>query len=190
MKTQRLPFWKRQLPNMITWGRIAFIPPVVVCLMYDTAEAGLWAAVFFILASVSDFFDGYFARIFQVETLLGKFLDPVADKLLVTAALIMLIPLGRVPALLVLLLLSRDLLINGLRAVAASENFIIGAGWTGKWKTGAQMVAIPALMIKEPLLGLPLMQIGLLLLWLSLVLSIISAVQYLYAFFAKYNELS
>lgn len=189
MKSQRLPFWKRQLPNMITWGRIAFIPPVVFFLMYDTPRAGLWAAICFILASVSDFFDGYFARIFHVETLLGKFLDPVADKLLVTAALIMLIPLGRVPALLVLLLLSRDLLINGLRAVAASENFIIGAGWTGKWKTGAQMVAIPALMLKDPLFGLPLLGIGQMLLWLSLVLSLISAVQYLYAFFSQYNEM-
>jgi CDP-diacylglycerol---glycerol-3-phosphate 3-phosphatidyltransferase len=174
---------------MITWGRIAFIPLVVVSLMYDTPRAGFWAALFFILASVSDFFDGYFARVFEVETLLGKFLDPVADKLLVTAALIMLIPLGRVPALLVLLLLSRDLLINGLRAVAASENFIIGAGWTGKWKTGAQMVAIPALMLKDPLFDIPLMQLGLLLLWLSLILSIVSAAQYLYAFFTKYNEM-
>ncbi|MDZ4676894.1 MAG: CDP-diacylglycerol--glycerol-3-phosphate 3-phosphatidyltransferase [Oligoflexia bacterium] len=189
MKSQRLPFWKRQLPNFITGLRIAFIPPVVIALLYDTPEAGFWAAVFFILASVSDFFDGYFARIYNVESLLGKFLDPVADKLLVTAALVMLIPLGRVSAILVLLILSRDLLINGLRAVAASEKFVIGAGWTGKWKTGAQMCAIPCLMLKNPLLGVDLLLVGQILLWISLVLSLISGFQYLRDFFSRYSEM-
>jgi CDP-diacylglycerol--glycerol-3-phosphate 3-phosphatidyltransferase len=188
MKTHRLPFWKRQLPNFITGARMACIPPVVLALTYDTPRAGFWAAVFFITASVSDFFDGYFARVFQVETLLGKFLDPVADKLLVMAALIMLVPLGRVSAVLVILLLSRDLLINGLRAVAATERLVIGVGWMGKWKTGAQMTAIPCLMLKWPLFGLPLLAIGEGLLWVSLALSLISAVQYIWVFFSQYKE--
>jgi CDP-diacylglycerol--glycerol-3-phosphate 3-phosphatidyltransferase len=119
MKTQSLPNWKRQLPNIITWGRMIAIFPVVYFLTEDSREYGFWAAIIFIIASISDFFDGYFARIYHVETLTGKFLDPVADKLLVTAALIMLIPLGRVSPVLVVLLLSRETLINGLRAVAA-----------------------------------------------------------------------
>src|ERR1700722_8892916 len=103
MKTQKLPFWKRQLPNMITWGRIAAIPVVVVLLSYDSPVNDLWACIVFIIASISDFFDGYLARVFKVETLLGQFLDPVADKLLVTAALILLLDLHRIPAVLVLL---------------------------------------------------------------------------------------
>lgn len=173
---------------MITWGRIAFIPPVVIALQYDTLKAGIVAAVFFVLAAISDFFDGYFARIFQVESLLGKFLDPVADKLLVTAALIMLVPLNRVSAIAVILILSRDLMINGLRAVAASERYVIGAGWTGKWKTGTQMTAIPCLMVKVPLYGAPTLLIGQVLLWISIGLSLISAFQYLWDFFSKYNE--
>ncbi len=187
MKSQRLPFWKRQLPNMITWSRIAAIPAVVISLLYDTPLAGILAATFFIAASISDFFDGYFARYFHVETLLGKFLDPIADKLLVTAALIMMIPSGKVSAILVLMLLSRDILINGLRAVAAGENFIIGAGWTGKWKTGAQMVAIPALMLGGKIGNFSLLELGNVLLWISLGLSIISASQYLFAFFSQYD---
>jgi CDP-diacylglycerol--glycerol-3-phosphate 3-phosphatidyltransferase len=190
MKPQRLPFWKRQLPNLITGLRIACIPPVMFALMYDTYEAGWCAAIFFIVASVSDFFDGYFARIYNVESLLGKFLDPVADKLLVTAALVMLIPLGRVSAILVVMLLSRDLLINGLRAVAATEKFVIGAGWTGKWKTGAQMTAIPCLMVKEPLWGvIDILTIGHVLLWISLGLSLLSGFQYIRDFFSRYSEM-
>src|ERR1700677_401090 len=126
MKTQKLPVWKRQLPNIITWGRIAAIPAVMYFLYQTNHQdtdtelwADFWATTVFAVASVSDFFDGYFARIFNVETRMGMFLDPVADKLLVTAALIMLIPLGRISPILVVLLLSRDLMINGLRAVAA-----------------------------------------------------------------------
>lgn len=188
MKTQRLPFWKRQLPNMITWGRIACIPIVVVALTHDTTTSSIWACVSFTVASISDFFDGYFARIYQVETRMGRFLDPVADKLLVTAALIMLIPLGRVPAVLVVLLLCRDLMINGLRAVAAGDKLEIRASWTAKWKTGAQMTAIPCLMLKDPLFGINMIVVGQFLLWTALVLSLISAVDYLKLFFSKYKE--
>jgi phosphatidylglycerophosphate synthase len=100
----------------------------------------------------------------------------------------MLIPLGRVSALLVLLLLSRDILINGLRAVAATRNIVIGAGWVGKWKTGAQMTAIPMLMIKVPLLGAPTLLVGQILLWVSLALSLYSGADYLWAFFKDYKE--
>jgi CDP-diacylglycerol--glycerol-3-phosphate 3-phosphatidyltransferase len=188
MKAQSHPIWKRRLPNLITFGRIAFVPPVVIALHFDTYRAGVTAAAFFILASLSDFFDGYFARNYQAESILGKFLDPVADKLLVTAALVMLIPLSRVSALLVFLLLARDVLVGGLRAVAATQKFVIGAGWVGKWKTGAQMVAIPCLMIKEPLLGVPLLPTGQALLWVSLGLSIYSGAQYVWGFFSQYRE--
>lgn len=188
MTTQRLPFWKRQLPNFLTWSRIAAIPVVVWGLQKNSPEGDFWATVFFVAASISDYLDGYFARFFKVESLLGRFLDPVADKLLVTAALVMLIPSDRISAILVLLLLSRELLINGLRSVAATENFEIRVSWTAKWKTGTQMTALPFLMLNHRLLGFDLHYWGIRLLWISLILSLISAVQYLWDFFALYNE--
>ena len=150
-------------------------------LQFDDHENGVWATGFFVAASISDFFDGYFARIYNVESRIGKFLDPVADKLLVTAALVMLLPLGRVSPILVVLLLSRDLMINGLRAVAAGEKMTISSSWTAKWKTGAQMTAIPFLMLKT-LFGIPVMTFGQILLWIALLLSLISAFDYLKAF--------
>lgn len=170
---------------MITWARIAAIPPVVYFLQFDTAEAGFWAGWLFIIASVSDYFDGYFARIYHVESLTGKFLDPIADKLLVTAALIMLVPLDRVSPILVVLLLSREILINGLRALAATEHLVINVNWTAKWKTGTQMVAIPCLMFQVPTFGQDNHTIGRFLLWVSFGLSVISAVDYLKLFFHR-----
>ncbi|MCC6278455.1 MAG: CDP-diacylglycerol--glycerol-3-phosphate 3-phosphatidyltransferase [Oligoflexia bacterium] len=186
ISSQSLPFWKRQLPNIITGLRAFFVLPVVALLMTDSYWPNFWATGLFIVASVSDYFDGYFARIYKIESIFGKFLDPVADKLLVNGALIMLIPLGRVHPILVFLILSRDIFINGLRAVAASENLVIGAGWTGKWKTGTQMTAIPCIMLKEPLFGVvPILEIGQVLLWVSFGLSAISGVQYALYFFKK-----
>jgi CDP-diacylglycerol--glycerol-3-phosphate 3-phosphatidyltransferase len=150
-------------------------------LQFEDYRNGVWATVIFIAASVSDFFDGYFARFYNVESRTGKFLDPVADKLLVTAALVMLIPLGRVSPILVVLLLSRDLMINGLRAVVAAERITLNSSWTAKWKTGAQMTAIPFLMLRT-LFGINILVVGQVLLWIALVLSIISAMDYVKVF--------
>jgi CDP-diacylglycerol--glycerol-3-phosphate 3-phosphatidyltransferase len=183
MKPQKQIFWKRHLPNIITWGRIAAIPAVMYFLQFDDYDNGLKAAVIFIAASISDYFDGYFARIYNVETRTGQFLDPVADKLLVTAGLIMLIPLHRVSAVLVVLLLSRDLMINALRAVAAGQRVVMKTTWTAKWKTGAQMTAIPFLMLKT-VFGYDVLLVGQVLLWIAFILSVISAVDYLRSFMA------
>lgn len=177
--------WKAQLPNYITYMRIAFIPAVIYCLTYDDAFWGFWAGVFFGLAAISDWFDGYFARKYEVESTVGKLLDPVADKLLVTSALIMLIPLGRISPILVILIMGRDFLINGLRSIAASEGIVVKAGDVGKWKTAIQMFAIPAVMVKESYFGIPWPLLGVIALWFSLILSFVSAVQYLLGFFRK-----
>lgn len=182
MKSQNLPLWKKQLPNMITLLRVAFVPLVVFCLMQNTPEHDFGAAVFFITASVSDWVDGYLARLYKVESVLGQLMDPVADKLLVMAALIMMIPLGRVSALLSLVFLSRDIFIAGLRAAAASQNVVIPAGSYGKWKTGLQMVAIPALILNRQLWGIDLLKLGEWLLAASVALSLISAAQYILVF--------
>lgn len=135
------------LPNLLTLARIAAVPAVVVLLMFDTRLTGMWAAAIFGLAAATDFIDGWLARKWEVETVLGKFLDPLADKLIVMAALIMLIPLGRVPAWAVLLILAREMVITGLRSIASSEGIVIAASELGKYKTIYQMVAIPGLML-------------------------------------------
>ncbi len=135
------------LPNLLTLARIAAVPAVVVLLMFDSRLAGMWAAAIFGLAAATDFIDGWLARKWEVETVLGKFLDPLADKLIVMAALIMLIPLGRVPAWAVLLILAREMVITGLRSIASSEGIVIAASNLGKYKTIYQMVAIPGLML-------------------------------------------
>ena len=130
------------LPNLLTLGRIAAIPVLLVLLLFDGREAGFWAAVVFGLAAVTDWLDGWLARKWEVVTVLGKFLDPLADKLIVMAALIMLIPLGRVPAWAVFLILAREMLVTGLRSIASSEGIVIAASELGKYKTIFQMTAI------------------------------------------------
>jgi CDP-diacylglycerol--glycerol-3-phosphate 3-phosphatidyltransferase len=135
------------LPNLLTLGRIAAIPVLVVLLLFDSKEAGFWAAAVFGLAAITDWLDGWFARKWEIVTVLGKFLDPLADKLIVMAAFIMLIPMGRVPALAVFLILAREMVVTGLRSIASSEGIIIAASDLGKYKTIFQMTAIPGLLL-------------------------------------------
>ena len=135
------------LPNILTLTRIAAIPIVVVLLLSDSRSSGIWAAAIFGIAAATDFIDGWLARKWGVVTVLGKFLDPLADKLIVMAALIMLIPLDRVPAWAVFMILAREMVVTGLRSIASSEGIVIDASELGKYKTIYQMVAIPGLML-------------------------------------------
>lgn len=168
----------------LTWSRIALCVPIVLLLQYvERPLAGYLAAAIFIVASVTDWFDGYYARLFNAQSTMGKFMDPIADKILVSTILILLIPLGNVAPILVILLLVRDILIGGIRSVAAADRLIIDAKATGKWKTGFQMVGIPCLLIETPLFGLPLIDIGRAALWISVVLSVVSGWQYMALYF-------
>ncbi|WP_303721210.1 CDP-diacylglycerol--glycerol-3-phosphate 3-phosphatidyltransferase [Malonomonas rubra] len=135
------------LPNILTLARIAAVPVVVVLLMFESRETSFGAAIVFSLAAITDWLDGYLARKWQVVTVLGKFLDPLADKLIVMAALIMLIPLDRVPAWAVFVILAREMLVTGLRSIASSEGIVIAASNLGKYKTIFQMVAIIGLLL-------------------------------------------
>lgn len=135
------------LPNMLTLGRIAAVPVVVVLLMFESRENSFWAALIFSLAAITDWLDGYLARKWQIVTVLGKFLDPLADKLVVMGALIMLIPLDRVPAWAVFVILAREMLVTGLRSIASAEGIVISASDLGKYKTIFQMVAIIGLLL-------------------------------------------
>jgi CDP-diacylglycerol--glycerol-3-phosphate 3-phosphatidyltransferase len=167
----------------LTWSRIGVCPFLIAAISMHTETWDWIAAVLFILGSITDWFDGYYARKFNVITNMGKLMDPIADKILVASALIMLVSLGRVGPVIAILLLSRDILIGGIRAVAAAENVIIDAKSAGKWKTGMQMVSIPAIIIHVPVMGLPVYEAGCVLLWISVILSILSGFQYTQHYF-------
>jgi CDP-diacylglycerol---glycerol-3-phosphate 3-phosphatidyltransferase len=181
------------LPNLLTMGRVAMIPFFLWQLDKGTPRSGLYAALVFTAAAITDILDGYLARKLDIVSVLGKFLDPLADKLIVMASLVWMVPMGRIPAWVVVILLAREISVTGLRSVAASEGVVIGAGAEGKTKTALQMIGIIALILGYPYrlaygpidLGVvDLVHVGRLLVYLSLVFSIASAAQYLRLFAA------
>jgi CDP-diacylglycerol--glycerol-3-phosphate 3-phosphatidyltransferase len=181
------------LPNILTLGRIAAIPILVVLLFFNTRWAGFWAAAVFSAAAVTDWLDGWLARKWGIVTVLGKFLDPLADKLIVMAALIMLIPLGRVPAWAVFLILAREMVVTGLRSIASSEGIVIAASDLGKYKTIFQMVAIIGLLLhydyywffglRWEVFHVSMQTAGIFFFYIALVLTIWSGADYLIKFF-------
>lgn len=178
-------------PNLLTMGRIAAIPFFVWLLDSPTPERGFWACIVFTAAAITDVLDGYLARKLGVVSVLGKFLDPLADKLIVMAALVWMVPMGRISAWVVVLLLAREISVTGLRSVAASEGVVISAGQEGKTKTALQMIGIVALVLGYPYrlsyLGIDLgvvdmLHVGRMLVYLSLLFSFASAAQYVRLF--------
>lgn len=179
------------LPNLLTMGRIVAIPFFVWLLESPTPRRGFWASIVFTAAAITDMLDGYLARKLGVVSVLGKFLDPLADKLIVMAALVWMVPMGRIPAWAVVVLLARELAVMGLRSVAASEGVVISAGQEGKTKTALQMIGIVALLLGYPYhmgyAGLDMgvvdmVHIGQMLVYLSLLFSFASAAQYVRLF--------
>src|SRR5208282_3901802 len=138
------------IPNLLTMVRIAAIPFFVWLLDTPTPIRGFWACMVFTAAAITDLLDGYLARKLGVVSVLGKFLDPLADKLIVMASLVWMVPMGRIPAWVVVLLLGRDIAVTGLRSVAASEGVVIAAGEEGKAKTALQMIGIICLIVGYP----------------------------------------
>ncbi|MBI1813675.1 MAG: CDP-diacylglycerol--glycerol-3-phosphate 3-phosphatidyltransferase [Deltaproteobacteria bacterium] len=170
-----------RLPNLLSLFRIALIP-VLVWLLTDTGRgAALLAALVFFLACLSDFFDGWLARRHGIITTLGKFLDPLADKLIVMAALVMLACLDRqprVPAWMVVLIVGRELAVTGLRAIASGEGVVLGAEELGKYKMIYQMFALCGLLLHYRFLGVDFHGGGMYFLWISLVISLWSGIAY------------
>jgi CDP-diacylglycerol--glycerol-3-phosphate 3-phosphatidyltransferase len=175
------------LPNLLTMCRIVVIPLVLLLLDRGGPRDCFWAAVLFALAALTDLLDGYLARKRGQVSLLGKFLDPLADKLLVMASLVWMIPMGRITAWVVVLLLARDISITALRSIAAGEGVVIAAGEGGKAKTALQMVGILMLLFGYPYrltygpidLGVvDLVHVGRWLIYVSLVYSLVSAAKY------------
>jgi len=179
------------LPNALTMARIVMIPVFLVFLDRNTPRDGVWAALIFTAAAITDLLDGWLARKMNIVSVLGKFLDPLADKLIVMAALIWCVPMGRMSAWVVVLLLAREISVTGLRSVAASEGVVIAAGSEGKRKTALQMIGIICLVIGYPYhlawgpidLGVvDLVHVGAMLVYLSLAFSLASAAQYVRLF--------
>lgn len=172
------PPWKHNLPMILTYSRAGAAPIILAILMSGWKWSGWVAAVLFILASLTDWWDGALARRYNLESNMGRFMDPIADKILVLGAIVMLLAMGRVDPIMVFLFLARDIFIGGIRSVAAADNLIIAAKPFGKWKTAFQMVAIPLLLVYEPQFGIPIADFGYYALWVSVGLSLISGAEY------------
>lgn len=178
------------MPNLLTLSRIAVVPVLVILLVDSRPATSVAAAALFIVASITDYLDGYLARKHGIVTTLGKFLDPLADKLLVLSALIMLAGMpcviheasgvcdSRVPAWVVVLIVARELTVTALRSLAASEGVTIGAEELGKYKTIFQIFAIVGLLVHYPYAYVDFYAIGMFFLWVSLVLGFWSAIDY------------
>ncbi|HMU28068.1 MAG TPA: CDP-diacylglycerol--glycerol-3-phosphate 3-phosphatidyltransferase [Solirubrobacterales bacterium] len=138
------------LPNVLTLLRILAVPVVVVALLDGTPNGDMLAAVVFALAALTDGLDGYIARSRDSVTTFGKLMDPLADKLLITAALISLVSLDRLPAWVAMVIIAREFAITGLRSIAADRGVVIAASWMGKVKTVLQIAAVFALIIFNP----------------------------------------
>ena len=176
------------LPNILTLFRIACIPLLVLLLFFPHKTTSFLAALVFGLASISDLLDGFLARRRQMVTTLGKFLDPLADKLIVSAALIMLIPLGRVPAWMVVVIIGRELAITGLRSVAVSEGKVISASELGKKKMVFQIVAILGLLLHYEYFGVNLHAVGIFFMWLAVIVTLWSGFNYFRSFWDVLQE--
>ena len=166
------------LPNTITLMRISVVPFLFI-LLSDPGE--FWSLVIaglFVVASITDFFDGYIARKYHMITTMGKFLDPIADKIIVNTAMILMIPIGRIPAWIVAITIIRDLIVDVIRSIASSEGIYIQASILGKQKTVTQIIAVTALMIHYSIFGINAHIVGTVVLYIALFLTIYSGIDY------------
>lgn len=171
----------RHLPNLISIVRIGLVPVLVIVLLNPGRGAALLAGLIFFVASLSDFLDGYLARRHGITSTLGKLLDPMADKLIVMAALVMLAAMPReprVPAWMVVAIVGREIAVTGLRAMATSEGIVLAAEELGKYKMILQMFALQGLLLHYELFGVDCFTAGMYFLWPSLVLSLWSGIDY------------
>ena len=168
-------------PNLVTYFRFATAPILVWLLMYTSPAASWAAAGVFFVATISDYFDGYLARSYDSVTTLGKFLDPMADKLVVMTALIMLAGMARtphVPAWMVAVLVARETMVTGLRAVAAAEGMIVAAEELGKYKMALQSIAIHGLLIHYTYFHVDCFAFGMFVLWIAMIVAVWSGIDY------------
>ena len=181
------------IPNKITVSRILLIPVFMIFMLIDFGwgEMTLFGAtmpishfvgaLIFIFASLTDWVDGFYARKYNLVTTFGKFLDPLADKLLVSAALIILVELGFAPSWIVIIIISREFAVTGLRLVLAGGGEVVAAGNLGKIKTTAQILAISSLLLYDTIFTLIGLPFGLIMLYIALIFTVWSGWDYFYA---------
>lgn len=170
------------LPNLITGSRFFLSGCLMLLLLQEqTTWISLIAWFVFAVAAVSDWIDGYFARKYKEITVLGQLMDPLADKVLVATALVMLIPIGRMPAWVTLIILCREIVVTGLRSVASSSGIVVDASNMGKWKSTIQYIGLGTLIFPNDVLPIPFLhQIGLAIVYVALVLTVWSGIDYFY----------
>ena len=167
-------------PNKLTLFRIAAVPIIIVLLLFPNRICTFIAAMLFSAAAITDYLDGFYARKRNQVTTLGTIMDPVADKLLVSSAFIMLTSLGWVPAWMACIIIGRELAVTGLRNIIAEKGEDLSASNLGKYKTGFQIAAIIPLMIHYPFIGLNVQAIGGLFIWGALLFTIWSGADYFF----------
>ncbi|MCL5024565.1 MAG: CDP-diacylglycerol--glycerol-3-phosphate 3-phosphatidyltransferase [Nitrospirae bacterium] len=169
------------LPTILTLSRIVLIPFFVLI----APDRPFLGALIFGVASITDFLDGYVARKTGQVTKFGIILDPIADKFLVISALILLVDMARLSAWIAIIIIVREFLVTGLRAVALSKDIVIPAEMGGKLKTFSQITAVLCLVIGMNVFGIDLYDAGIVFIWIALILSIVSGVQYTVSFWRK-----
>jgi CDP-diacylglycerol--glycerol-3-phosphate 3-phosphatidyltransferase len=176
---------KMSNPNRLTLYRIAAVPVIVIFMIYDNEVCSFFAALQFSVAAITDYFDGYFARKRGMVTNLGKILDPVADKLLISLSLIMIVSHGRIPAWIACVIIGREIAVTGLRSIVAEKGEDLSSSNLGKYKTGFQIGAIIPLLLYYPFIGLDSYAIGSVMIWGALIFTVWSGVDY----FIRYGRL-
>lgn len=183
------------LPNRLTFFRVMLIP-VIIGSLYTNLLDFPWlhglkqtfcyiAAWTFVAASLTDFFDGYIARKRDIVTVFGSFLDPLADKFLIVSSLIILQSLDRIPVLIVIILVLREIYITALRLLANEKGLVVPVGQLGKWKTAFQMFGIGFLMAYDKPYGIPMIALGNIFIYLASIFSIYSALEYTLGLYRK-----
>lgn len=186
-KEKPLELWN--IPNLLSIFRLLAIPFVVFFLFFPSPLASFMAALIFSLASLTDLLDGYIARQQKTETPIGKLLDPMADKLLITSAMIMLISLERIPAWIVVLIVGREIAITGLRGIASVQGIVIAASKWGKAKTVLQSIALIGLLLHYEYLGIDFHLLGMILLVIALLITLWSGLDYFLKFYREHQKL-
>lgn len=170
------------LPNWLTLARILVLPALILLTLSPGRGFGIAAALLFSMAAITDLLDGYFARRTGQVSEFGKLVDPIADKILVSTAFIMLVHLDRIPAWMVALIISREFAVSGLRAYAGTRNIVIAAGFTGKLKTTLQILSVIALLVYDTLLGFPFKEVG----WILFIAAFAATIWSGYTYFTDY----
>ena len=174
------------IPNLLSISRILAVPIFIVLMLEPSPVRALFAGIIFSLASATDWLDGHLARKWGQVTKIGKLLDPIADKILIMSALVILVKIrSDVPAWIAIMIIGREFAVTGLRAIASSENIIIQAETVGKYKVGAQITAVLALLLDFAMTNEWLRKIGLLALWIAMILALYSAVRYFRVFWKR-----